>query len=147
MREILHSQRRPVDSTSRKVTVIGDRGRRCRKPRFTCGWLDAGLPPKTDGTQLRHPIVYTAGVKKSPTEPVGVLLIAVALSLVLFLLIPHDVQQHGVIVFPFALVPIFLFGLIVLNEVSDFWLSAIYLPLDPANSRSLLFQLPPPLNS
>jgi hypothetical protein len=104
-------------------------------------------PLKKDAREMRRLIVYTASVKKSLKAAAGVLLVVVALSLVLFLLIPHDVQHHGAVAFLFALVPIFLFGLIALRKVSTFWFSAIYSPLDPANSRSLLFQLPPPLNS
>jgi hypothetical protein len=70
-----------------------------------------------------------------------------ALSLVLSLLVPHDFQHLGAVAFLFALVPIFLFGLIALREVSTFWLSASYLPIDPASNRPMLIQLLPPLNS
>ena len=90
-------------------------------------------------------MTYTASVKKNRKAAAGVLLAVVALSLLLFLLIPHAVQHHAAIAFFFPLVPIFLFGLIALREISTFWFSALYLPLDPANSRPTLFQLPPPL--
>ena len=98
-------------------------------------------------SQTRRSIAYTAFVRRIFKAAAGLLLVIVAVSLVLLVLIPHDVQHHSLGVVLFVLVPIFLFGLIVLREVSIFWFSAIYSPLDPANSRPMLFQLPPPQNS
>jgi hypothetical protein len=95
---------------------------------------------------LRRAIIYTTSVSRGLKAAAGVLLVVVAFSFVLFLLIPHDAQHHCAVPFLFTLVPIFLFELIALREVSTFWFSASYSPLDPAKTRPMLFQLPPPLN-
>jgi hypothetical protein len=71
------------------------------------------------------------------------LLMAVAASLLLLLLMPHAVGYAGVALVCLTLVPVFLFGSVVIGTV-DCTVADEAL-LSPAPVRAALFQRPPPL--
>jgi hypothetical protein len=71
-------------------------------------------------------------------------LLIVAVSLLLLLLIAHPADPHGLAVIGFVLIPVFLFGRVVIEDTM--W------PVDPKDDgrycpvpdRPSLFQRPPP---
>jgi hypothetical protein len=71
-----------------------------------------------------------------------VLLMVVALSLLLLLLMPHAAGHAGFVLVCLTLVPVFLFGSVVIAVVDS--AVAVDASLSAAPVRAVLFQRPPP---
>jgi hypothetical protein len=94
--------------------------------------------------ECRALTAYTQGVRQARKQIAALLFVAMVIVLLVSVLTTHGVEQHGFELFFFALIPLFLFGMVALSEIVPFWLSASYLPLKPLFVWPLLFQLPPP---
>jgi hypothetical protein len=71
-----------------------------------------------------------------------VLLLVVAVSLLALLLVPHGTGGSAVALFCLTLVPVFLFGSVVVGLL--YFRPAVDVSVYPAPARTALFQRPPP---